>query len=192
MRPAIEWRVGAARGAETTAAAAPTEPRIPAPSDPHTTRPTDLAAPARPFAAPGGRGSMTGRQRAGRAGGLGAALALTAYVGLVDPAGGGAFPPCPSQALFGIDCPACGGLRGTHELLHGDVVEALDHNLLLPVLLGVAGVALTLWLLPALGRRAPTISPPRWALVAAALVVATFTVLRNLPLAGLEFLASGA
>jgi hypothetical protein len=256
MRPAIERRPGAARGAKAPAAAAAVAPRTPAPNDPTEpaasahlpgapdphipgpTAPTDPtepaaaarfpgapdphipgptaptepaaaarfpgaldphipgltepAAPARVLLAPGGPAPPRGRRRAGRLGGLGAALAATAYVGLVDPAGDGAYPLCPSQALFGIDCPACGGLRGTHDLLRGDVVEALDHNVLLPVLLGVTAVALALWLLPVVGRRAPTISPPRWALVVAALVAAAFTVLRNLPVAGLDFLASGA
>jgi hypothetical protein len=114
----------------------------------------------------------------------------TAYVGLVDPAGGGAYPVCPSRLLLGLDCPACGGLRGTHDLLHGHIVEALGHNLLLPGFLAVLGVALALWLRPLIGRPAGVLMVPRWATVAAVSVVASFTVLRNLPLAPLEFLAS--
>ena len=55
---------------------------------------------------------------------LGTALvvALAAgYVWAVDPNAGGTYPVCPTQALLGVDCPACGGLRGTHSLLHGDL-----------------------------------------------------------------------
>ena len=125
-------------------------------------------------------------------GGLAALTTATAYLGLVDPASGGAYPPCPSQALFGIDCPACGGLRGTHALLNGDVVGALDHNLLLPLLLALPAAALALWLLPLIGRPVPRVRLPGWSVVAAAAVATGFTVLRNLPVAGLEFLASGA
>ena len=138
------------------------------------------------------RAPITVRQRWGRLAGAGAALGVTAYVGLVDPAGGGVFPACPTRTLFGIDCPACGGLRGTHDLLRGDVVSALDHNLLLPVLLAAYAVALGLWLLPLVGRRTPRVRLPVWALATMVAVAAGFTLLRNLPIAGLEFLASGA
>jgi Protein of unknown function (DUF2752) len=122
---------------------------------------------------------------------LAAVAGATAYVGVVDPAGRGAYPLCPSRALFGIDCPACGGLRGTHDLLRGHVGQALDHNLLLPGFLAVLGVALALWLLPLVGRPAGALRFPRWATVGAAALVAAFTVARNLPLAPLELLASG-
>jgi len=46
----------------------------------------------------------------------------------------GVYPPCPSQLLFGLDCPMCGGLRGTYSLLHGDFDGLVDHNALLAVL----------------------------------------------------------
>lgn len=141
--------------------------------------------------APDGTHEHTGRQRWGRGAGLAAAAGVTAYVGLVDPSGGGVYPLCPSQVLFGIDCPACGGLRGTHDLLNGDIVGALDHNLLLPVFLVLFGTALALWLRPLLGRPARPVRLPRWALVAGVAVAVGFTVLRNLPVTGLEFLASG-
>jgi hypothetical protein len=128
----------------------------------------------------------------GRLGGLAALAGVTAYVGTVDPSGGGAFVRCPSQLLFGIDCPACGGLRGTHDLLRGDVVGALDHNLLLPLWLGLYAVLIGAWLLPLIGRHAPAVRPPRWLVVAGLVVAVGFTVLRNLPIAGLEFLAADA
>jgi hypothetical protein len=118
--------------------------------------------------------------------------AATGYLGAVDPSRGGAYPLCPSRLLFGIDCPACGGLRGTHDLLHGHVIEALDHNLLLPGLLAALGVALASWLLPLVGRPARALALPRWANVAAVIVAVAFTVVRNLPIAGLDVLASGA
>ena len=121
---------------------------------------------------------------------LAAVAAAAAYVGVVDPSGRGVYPLCPSRLLFGIDCPACGGLRGTHDLLRGHVGQALDHNLLLPGFLAVLGVALALWLLPLVGRPAATLRLPRWATVGAVALVAAFTVARNLPLAPLEFLGS--
>jgi Protein of unknown function (DUF2752) len=137
------------------------------------------------------RGS-TRPQRWGRLAGLAAVAGVTAYVGAVDPSAGGVYPVCPSQALFGLDCPACGGLRGTHELLRGDVAAALDHNLLLPLWLGLVAVLIGAWLLPLGGRRVPAVRVPRWLVGAGVAVVVGFTVLRNVPVAGLEFLASGA
>lgn len=132
----------------------------------------------------------SGQQRV-RVAGLAAAAAATGYVALVDPGEGGVFPLCPSQALLGLDCPACGGLRGTHDLLRGDVVAALDHNLLLPVLLAGLAVGFALWLRPLVGRPAPPVRLPRGLVTAAIVVAVVFAVLRNLPVAGLDYLASG-
>jgi Protein of unknown function (DUF2752) len=122
---------------------------------------------------------------------LAAVAGATAYVGVVDPSRHAVYPACPSRVLFGIDCPACGGLRGMHDLLRGQLGQALDHNLLLPGFLAVLGVALVLWLLPLVGRPARTLTVPRWATLGTVALVTTFTVARNLPLAPLEFLASG-
>jgi hypothetical protein len=121
-----------------------------------------------------------------------AAAGVTAYVGVVDPSAAGAYPTCPSRLVLGIDCPACGGLRGTHDLLNGDLGGALDHNLLLPLLLAAHAVAFALWLRPLAGRPPRWPSLPRGSLVALAAVAAVFTLLRNLPVAGLTYLGSGA
>jgi len=115
---------------------------------------------------------------------------VAAYLAAVDPAEGGVWPPCPSRTLLGLDCPGCGGLRGTHDLLRGDLLGALDHNLLLPIAVAVIAVALALWLLPLVGRPARVLRFPPWATEAALAVVATFTVLRNLPFPALDYLAS--
>ena len=117
--------------------------------------------------------------------------ATLAYVGLVDPATGGVYPVCPSRVLLGLDCPGCGGLRATHDLLHGDVAAATDHNLLI-----VPFLAVTAWLgwrVLAAGDR-PVVAPrvPRWLTAVAVAAVVVFTVTRNLPVAGLEYLASDA
>jgi hypothetical protein len=42
-----------------------------------------------------------------------------AYVGLGDPHSRDfVFPVCPFKALTGWNCPGCGGLRMTHDVLH--------------------------------------------------------------------------
>jgi hypothetical protein len=138
-----------------------------------------------------GRRPDAGSGTALRLASLAGAAAATAFVGLVDPARAGVYPLCPSRVLLGLDCPACGGLRGAHDLVHGRVVEALDHNLLLPGFVAVLGIALALWLGPLVGRPARSLRLPRGASVAALTLLAAFTLLRNLPLAPLEFLAAG-
>jgi hypothetical protein len=121
---------------------------------------------------------------------LAAVAGATAYVGLVDPSRAGVYPLCPSRLLFGVDCPACGGLRGAHALLTGHLGQALDHNLLLPGFLAVLGAVLALWLRPLVGRPAATLPLPRWVSLGTAALLAAFTLARNLPVAPLEFLAS--
>lgn len=112
---------------------------------------------------------------------------------LWNPTGGPTM--CPLKALTGWDCPFCGGLRGTHDLLHGDVAAALNQNVLLPLYLGLIAGGWALWWRTqrqAAGRPGQpgrTARLRRWApwLLLALLIV--FTVVRNLP--GVTYLPSG-
>ena len=65
------------------------------------------------------------------------AVAAVGVVAVRDPDTAGSYGFCPLLRFTGLDCPFCGGLRGTHDLLHGNLAGALDHNLLLPLYLGV-------------------------------------------------------
>lgn len=42
----------------------------------------------------------------------------------------GIFLRCPSNFLFGINCPGCGSQRALHHLLHLNLIEALRFNAL--------------------------------------------------------------
>jgi Protein of unknown function (DUF2752) len=76
-----------------------------------------------------------------RVGGL--AVAALVYLAVVDPhRPGSLLPPCPTKLLTGLDCPACGGLRLAHDLLHGDLRSAVHDNVFL--LLSSPAVALVL------------------------------------------------
>jgi hypothetical protein len=95
---------------------------------------------------------------------------------------GGPLPVCPSKALFGIDCPGCGGLRMMYSLLHGDLGAAVHFNAValaaLPVLVGLWGA----WLFARWrGRRLR--AWPRWAVVLVLAVVLAWFVARNIPVA---------
>lgn len=82
---------------------------------------------------------MTDRRRAaGRGWQLGGAtagvVAALAYLRVADPHDPAALMPrCPTKRITGLDCPACGGLRLVHDLLHGDLRAAADDNLFLLV-----------------------------------------------------------
>jgi hypothetical protein len=121
-------------------------------------------------------------------------LAGCAYVAFYDPTSTSLYPPCPFKTMTGLDCPGCGITRALHALTNGDVVRALDHNVLfvlaLPVLLWwmVRGV---------LTSTGGWQSKPRfrwrnwmtWALVG---ILGAFWVLRNLPYGPFEWLAAVA
>ena len=122
-----------------------------------------------------------------------ATIAASAYVWAVDPNVPGHYPLCPTRALLGLDCAGCGGLRGMHDLLHGNVASALDHNVLLVVILPAAVAGWVLW-----ARRSWTgLSPPvsrrafQWrtrAAIAAVVLLLVFGVVRNF----VPYLGSGA
>ncbi|MGV9802774.1 DUF2752 domain-containing protein [Mycobacterium sp. NPDC003449] len=99
-----------------------------------------------------------------------------AYIGLSDPHRPGfLFPPCLFKAATGWDCPACGGLRMTHDLLHGDIGAAVTDNAF--ALIGLP--LLALWVL---GRwRAGRPPFPLPAVVTIVVAVLGWTVVRNLP-----------
>jgi len=121
----------------------------------------------------------SGQNRAGRYTALGTGVLLvgaTAYTGLVDPhRQGSLFPPCPFKLLTGWNCPACGGLRMVHDLLHGDLAAAVVDNVFLliglPLLVG--------WVVLRLRRRRPVFTPV--AVTMLAITVLAWTVIRNLP-----------
>lgn len=72
---------------------------------------------------------------------LGAVLLYRA----VDPSCSVWLPQCPFRMLTGWECPACGGQRALHSLLHARVGEALRYNPFLvvsvPYFLAVAWTA---------------------------------------------------
>ena len=109
--------------------------------------------------------------------GSGAVLAgALAYVGVNDPHNPDAvFPPCPFKMLTGWNCPACGGLRMTHDLIHGNLAAALVDNVYL--LIGIP--SLIAWILYRrhTGRSATTTT--MFAVIIFSAIA--WTVARNLP-----------
>lgn len=121
-----------------------------------------------------------------------AAIVGSLYLRAVDPNVPGHYPGCPSQFLLGVDCPGCGGMRGTYDLLHGDIAGMLDNNILLVFALPVAVVAFAVWAYRSWTGSRPAIDIARqtrqtrlwvWVLIG----VLAFGVVRNF----VPFLGSG-
>lgn len=126
-------------------------------------------------------------------GGLAGAVALV-VVAARDPHVPGAYGTCPFLAATGLPCAGCGGLRATHDLLHGDVAAALAQNALAVGLVVLAAVVWARWAVRAGARSSPRVSDPAAAtasggvssmlpLVAGAVVV-VFTLVRWTPAGG--------
>lgn len=98
------------------------------------------------------------------------------YVGLVDPHNANsAYPHCPFKWLTGWNCPFCGGLRMTHDLLHGHLASSINDNVF--VLVGLPVLAGWLLMRRQQGRR----SLPIPAVITLTVAAIAWTVLRNLP-----------
>jgi hypothetical protein len=117
------------------------------------------------------------RQRLYTAAATGVLLAgALGYVGFVDPhSTSSLYPPCLFRWLTGWNCPFCGGLRMTHDLLHGDLVASINDNVF--ALVGIPLLGGWILLRRRHGREPPSIP----AVLMITLAVALWTVVRNLP-----------
>jgi hypothetical protein len=98
------------------------------------------------------------------------------YVAAVDPHNANsAYPHCPFKWLTGWDCPFCGGLRMTHDLLHGHLAASIYDNVFL--LFGLPALAVFLLVGWRQGRR--TVPIP--AVITITVAVIAWTVVRNMP-----------
>jgi hypothetical protein len=137
--------------------------------------------------------SASGKQplcvRLGAVLGAGAIVGGSAIVALFDPSRANFYPVCPLYALTGLACPGCGLTRSFHSLFHGDILTALDLNLLSPVWIVIFGwVVLSLLLLGVRGRGLkmwPTEPRFLWTFL---VVMVVFAVVRNIPLWPLSIL----
>lgn len=102
------------------------------------------------------------------------------YLLLADPHNPSvAMPTCPTKLVTGFDCPACGGLRMAHSILHGDWARALHDNAYLVVALPAGTMMLLMWA----NRQWRGIPwrPPRWVAWSFLATAALWAVVRNLP-----------
>jgi hypothetical protein len=125
----------------------------------------------------------------------GLALGSCVYVGLVDPntTSSAFYPQCAFKQMTGLDCPGCGLTRAMHSVVTGHPLQALDHNILIALILPLATYTYAVWLVRAVfGYQLPYISVPKKLGYALAPLVIGFWILRNVPWGPFTYLASGA
>jgi len=106
----------------------------------------------------------------------------------LDPNQAGHYPTCPFRAYVGLDCPGCGSLRALHDLGHGDLAGALDHNAVLVLFLPLLGVELVRWVT---GRTASPLLQWRYTPLVTLVVLGAWMLVRNLPVFPFDVLGSG-
>jgi Protein of unknown function (DUF2752) len=101
---------------------------------------------------------------------------VLAYIAVADPHNRDAlYPPCPFKMLTGWNCPACGGLRMTHDLIHGNIAAAVADNVYL--LIGIP--ALIAWILYRRHTGQPATSRAIFAVITLSAIA--WTIARNFP-----------
>lgn len=110
-----------------------------------------------------------------------AALGVCVAVNVRDPNGAGTFGMCPFLFATGLQCPGCGTLRAVRALTRGDILTAIDLNVLSTVMIPLLIAAWVSWLLVSLGKRDETFQLPVWAGTTLAILVPVFLVARNTP-----------
>lgn len=115
---------------------------------------------------------------------VGGGLAVAAVL-VADPttaAGIPLLPPCPINALFGLDCPGCGMARMLFSLLHADVGAALHYNALAMVFIPFFAWTWVAWVMGRWqGRSIPTWEQWRFSPLVAVTALGVWSVVRNLP-----------
>ena len=54
-----------------------------------------------------------------------------------DPLERDIFPKCPLYSFTGLYCPGCGSQRALHQMVHGNIIQGIRYNYLLPLLIVV-------------------------------------------------------
>jgi hypothetical protein len=105
-----------------------------------------------------------------------------------NPATNGFYPYCVFSRVTGLLCPGCGSLRSLHQLLHGHVMDAFHYNALLMLSLPFLAWLSLRWLRSICGvPLKPLHVRPVWVWTVFVVLV-LFGILRNLPLASLDWL----
>lgn len=103
-------------------------------------------------------------------------------VGYFNPSAEKFFPACPILVSTGYACSGCGLTRGFHALFHGDILNALSYNALIPFYVFVFGffvLHLLFVVIRGKGFSLKLFSP--WFLGGFIVLAIGFAFIRNLP-----------
>jgi hypothetical protein len=88
---------------------------------------------------------------------------------------------CPFYALTGLQCPGCGGLRGIHQLLNGNIRKALNFNLMLILAVPVGGyLLLSNIFIMISGKPLPEIPFNKTLILVLLFIIIAYWILRNI------------
>lgn len=94
------------------------------------------------------------------------------------------FLRCPSNLIFGFNCPGCGTQRALHHLLHLEVIEALRYNALFVLALPfiIYGVIIKIYNLIFDAKKTIRIPTKKFVWIGLLILVLLFGILRNIPI----------
>ena len=104
------------------------------------------------------------------------------------------YPQCGFKKWSGYDCPGCGGLRATHALSHGRVVQAFRFHPGFVLSLPLVAYLIVIWIrewrrigeMPVPLAHPECNRPLSWI----AIIFLTFGVIRNIPIMPFSWLAT--
>lgn len=114
---------------------------------------------------------------------VGAVAAATVALHVRDPHEQGTWGICPTKAVLGIECPGCGGLRAVNDLTHLQVLDAISSNLAFVAAIPVLVYVFARWSIGRWRGRSwdPSDRAMSWSGLTLVVLLALFTVLRNVP-----------
>ncbi len=86
------------------------------------------------------------------------------------------YPKCIFKQLTSFECPGCGGARAIYAILHGNIIQAADYNLLFVLLIPVFCIALAATFSPYLHHVWAVLNKPTFYLV----LLLFFWIARNI------------
>ena len=96
------------------------------------------------------------------------------------------FPKCPVYTITGYQCPGCGSQRAFHNLFHGDFYTAFMYNPLMILLIPYIFLGIFIEYIASRTNscviRIRNIFFDKWAVLVLAVVIFSYTILRNIQL----------
>lgn len=117
-----------------------------------------------------------------------AIISYLAYVYFVPPTGEGVHISCMTKTIFGLNCMSCGLTRFVYFAMHGDIVMALQYNIMGPILV-VALLVFYFFFIRWSFTDKPFPKIPLWFACVFLTFAVIYSLLRNLPFEPFKFLA---